>query len=184
MKRKLLQRLLPFLLINFLLVDYSYGVTDTNKVYTPNGDLAYVSFYDNNGILQYKKIFWQDLPNQKFVFVSKAGFVTVKNGISVDLDSSTPDNITEIGIDKNLNVITYIWKGGKKTIYDGGGAEGTQEIQYEGDNPGVYEWHKGKLKFIRKLNKKDLEEKERANKESEDVLKMMQQLNSDSTKQK
>ena len=146
---------------------------DTTKFYTENKDLATISFYDKTGILIYSKVYWQDLPNGKYVFVSKKGFVTVRDGVSVTLDSSTPDNITEIAVDNNNNEVTYIWKNGKREIYTGGRADNVRETKYEGDNPGVYEWHDGKLKFLRKLNKEDLEEKERADKQNEEILKMM-----------
>jgi hypothetical protein len=161
-----------FLVFLFL---FSFGALkalqspDTTRLYTKNRELASVSVY-KNGVLQFKKIYWQDLPNGQFLFVSKTGFVTVKNGSSVRFGPSTPDNVIEMGIDENNNVLTYIWKKGKKEVYEVPEPDGTRVMKYEGSKPGVYEWRGGKLKFIRKLNKEELEEKEKISRKSENRM--------------
>jgi hypothetical protein len=146
---------------------------DSTRLYTPSGELASVSLSDKNGTLLFEKVYWQYLPNGNYVFVSKEGFITVENSKTVTFDSSTPDNIIEVVYDEKYNEITYIWKNGKREIYEGGKPDGVTETHYEGDNPGVYKWKDGKLILIRKLSKKDLEEKERINKESEEMFKSL-----------
>ncbi|MEO6902465.1 MAG: hypothetical protein ABI315_04840 [Bacteroidia bacterium] len=67
------------LLSQFLLAKEKF--TDTTKLYTPKGELASVELYNNLRSLLYEKIFWQALPNGKYVFVSTQGFETVKNAV-------------------------------------------------------------------------------------------------------
>jgi tetratricopeptide (TPR) repeat protein len=146
---------------------------DTTKIYTPSGELASINVWDKSKsyhTLLYKKIFWESLPNGKYVFVSKDGFVTVKDGKTVKLDSSTPDNVIDTSPSEDYTSI-YIWKNGKKELYTGGRPDGSIETIYEGENAGVYEWNNGERKLKRKLTKKDLEEKEKGLKEDEDILK-------------
>lgn len=148
------------------------NLSDSFKIYTPKGELASIDIY-HSGTLFNRTIFWQELPNSKFVFVSKNGFTTIQNGNPVTLDSSTPDGIVEIAYDEKYNEITYLWKGGKRTKYEGGKPNGTLETRFEGEKAGIYEWQDGKLNFLRALNKQDLEEKKRAEKEADEMLKIM-----------
>jgi len=144
-------------------------VIDTTKLYTPSGDLAEIDVWNKSKSYQtllYQKVFWQILPNGKFEFVSKDGFVTVKDGEAVTLDSSTPDNIIEETIDAGYNAVTYIWKHGKRELYTGGLPDGTEEMVSSGKNAGVYVWKDGKKVFKRKINKKDLEEIKKAEKDA------------------
>jgi hypothetical protein len=164
---------LVFCLVILSKVLLALSTDDSTRLYTSSGELASVSLYDKNGTLQFEKVYWQYLPNGNYVFVSKRGFTTVKNSKTITFDSSTPDNIIEVVYDEKYNEITYIWKNGKREIYEGGKPDGVIETQYEGDKPGVYKWKDGKLIFIRKLSKKDLAEKERINKESEEIFKSL-----------
>lgn len=52
-----------------------------------------------------------------------------------------------------------------RDLTDIGKPDGTLETIYGGDNAGVYEWKEGKKIFKRKLNKKDLDKREKAEKE-------------------
>lgn len=158
----------------------SAQVLDTLKTYTPNGDLACIEVWDKSKsyyTLVYQKVFWQILPNREYLFVSKEGFVTVKDSVYVTLDSLTPDNLIDNNVFDNYNGVegfhTYLWKNGKREIYTGGEPDGTIEMVYDGDNKGVYEWKKGKKTFIRKLNRKDIKEKKKNLREAE---KMMQDI--------
>ena len=146
------------------------GLVDTFKVYTPKGDLAYHKYYLQGKLLS-KRVFWQDLPSKEFVFVSREGFYVIKNGKQVELDSLTPDGIIQKTIDENNNIRTYIWKAGKKILYGDEKPDKTKEIVYDGEKAGVYEWHNGKLNFIRKLNKQDFEDKKRNKREEEEAIK-------------
>jgi antitoxin component YwqK of YwqJK toxin-antitoxin module len=145
-------------------------LTDTFKVYTPKGDLAYEKFYSEGKTIS-KKIFWQDLPNKEFIFVSKEGFYVLKDGKPIELDSLTPNGIIQKTIDESNTVRTYIWENGKRVLYENGKPDNTKEIIYEGDKAGIYEWQNGKLVFIRKLNNEDIEEKKKLEKEAKDALK-------------
>lgn len=165
----------------FLNVLVAVAGGDTTKIYTKNGELASLSVFENYS-LKYKKIFWQDLENGDFLFVSKAGFVTVENGETVKLDEKTPDNITELTVDENYNVVTYIWKNGKRVPFEVPLPDGTRVTKYGGEQPGIYEWKKGKLKFIRKLDKKDEEEKKKGEKEADELLKFLE-IQQDTVKQ-
>ncbi|MCW3072385.1 MAG: hypothetical protein JWO44_2275 [Bacteroidetes bacterium] len=110
------------------------------------------------------------MPNSEYLFVSKNGFETIKNGTTINLDATTPDNIIEDEYSEN-GTTTYIWKNGKKELYTGGLPDGAIETQYEGENSGVYEWKSGKKILKRKLTQQDLEDRDKALKEDEELLK-------------
>ncbi len=164
----------------------SSQTNDSSYEYTNKHELASVSYSDKNGTLIYERIYWNHLPNGKYAFVSKQGFVTVRNGSTFKLDASTPDNVTETTLDDKYNEVTYIWKNGKREIYTGGLPDGTNTIKYEGDNPGVYEWKNGKEIFVRKLTKEDRKAQEQAQIDAAALLKIeqeMQKEQQDTTKQ-
>jgi len=87
--------------------------------YTPEGKLAMEEEYQD-GKLTYQKVYWEEVPYtaKEFLFSSDKGFVTVKDGKYVTLDSKTPDNIIEQKFNFETSAMDlYIWKGGKKKLY-------------------------------------------------------------------
>jgi antitoxin component YwqK of YwqJK toxin-antitoxin module len=85
------------------------------KSYTPSGELAEECMYKKGWEFE-KKIYWQIVnePNE-YLFVSKEGFFTLKNGKFIKLDTTTPDNIisTKFDLDSGQEK-RFIWKGGQK----------------------------------------------------------------------
>ncbi len=84
------------------------------KTYTKEGKLATEEEWKSSTLFN-QRIFWQPIPfNDKvFLFVSDVGFVRVKNGVYVELDKSTPDNIMEESFEGEI----YIWKNGRKQLH-------------------------------------------------------------------
>lgn len=82
--------------------------------FTPEGDTAVIERY-KKGMLKYRRVFYQEMPDDNtFKKVSDKGFVTVKKGFFIELDSTTPDNIIEEKIDPETGASTlFIWKDGK-----------------------------------------------------------------------
>lgn len=100
--------------------NYVEGELEGNfKHYTPSGQLASESIFKKGWEVE-KKIYWQIVEEpEEFLFVSKEGFYTIKNGKVLELDESTPDNIISIKFDiKTGNQVLYIWRDGKMELYN------------------------------------------------------------------
>lgn len=168
------------LLFFFTFTTLSYSqIEDTSNIYTDKGELARVEVWNrtNENIhkLIYQKVFWEQMLDSTYVFVSKEGFVKVKDGISVPLDSKTPDNIIEKVIDQNNQKHVLIWRQGKRIQLSGSKLDGTKYTEVNGDEGAEYIWENGEKKFLRKLTKSEVEdiekEAQKAAKEAAEYLK-------------
>jgi antitoxin component YwqK of YwqJK toxin-antitoxin module len=86
--------------------------------YSINSEIAVKENY-SFGRLVDRTVYWQPInaEGKEFIFVSKEGFITMKDGKVVILDSNTPDNIIESKFE-NGKQTWYIWKKGKPELYE------------------------------------------------------------------
>ncbi len=151
-----------------------------NRYYTKNGDkyrlskiygypdgkrkLAQVDLWKNNWLVE-SKIYYELWPVGGWKFVSKNGFVTVKNGVHLLNNDSlnVPDNVLYHYYDKNYVEHIDVYKDRKRIEYTLGYPDGHQTMQALREKPGVYNWKDGKEYFEREFTEQEWEKIKQTN---------------------
>ena len=71
---------------------------------------------DSSSTLLQRTIYWQPVPgtDDRFLFVSKEGFVTISDGHARQYDRAPDNLIDEWTDDVTGEMVTWIWKNGKR----------------------------------------------------------------------
>ena len=89
---------------------------DLIRTYKPDGILAAEKLY-YHGKLRFTKVYWQeDTDHVTYHFISKAGFVPMRDGVVLDLDFSAPDYLQQ-DEKKGDSLITYRFMSGHRSRY-------------------------------------------------------------------
>lgn len=139
----------------------------TLKIYGyPDGKrkLAQVCTYRENW-LQESIVYYELWPVGGWKFVSKDGFVTVKDGKYLLHNDSiiVPDNIIYTYFDKNFKEVIEVYKDGKRIPFTLGHYDGYESMQFLVDTPGVYKWKDGKEFFLRPFTEQEWESHRKVN---------------------
>jgi antitoxin component YwqK of YwqJK toxin-antitoxin module len=90
----------------------------TCKTFMPNGELEKEELWSDSHLKE-RKIYWQKAGKQGYLFVSKEGFYTMKDGKMVELDETTPDNVIEEVFKPGVGpTYPFIWKNGKREPWE------------------------------------------------------------------
>lgn len=139
----------------------------TSKIYGYPNDkrkLAKVNIYRENR-LQESKVYYELWPVGGWRFVSKDGFIIVKDGkYLLNNDSiNVPDNIIYTYYDKNFKEVIEVYQDGKRIPFTLGHYDGYESMQFLVDGPGVYKWKNGKEFFLRPFTIEEWESHRKTN---------------------